>query len=737
LLLLNLIYFIEQMAEYSKESLERIEKLESLKKAGVIPYANKFEWKMDISSLQDKISKEADELMTNWAEGAYRTAGRLLSFRSHGKLSFAKIQDNTSTIQICFVKDKVSFNTGKEILTELEINWNMMTAYKLIDKMFDVGDIVGIIWDLFVTKHGELTIFVKEFQMMSKAIRPLPEKFHGITDQETLYRQRYLDLITNDDTYNRFLLRSKLVKALRDFYDENGFIEIETPVMWNAASGAAAAPFFTHHNDYDHDFVLRISPETNLKKATVWRFERIFEIWKQFRNEGSDPSHMQEFTSVEHYAVYWNFEDNMRFTEEMFEYVFAKLDLPKIISIKDKDWNAQDVDFTTPWERIDYIAGVKEKSGINIEDYGMEDEDKLREDIKAAWHNWEGMDIQSTTTLIDYLYKKVLRPGIIWPAFVYNYPKTMQPLARASDEDKNTVEQFQLLLNGWEILKAYSELVDPIEQQNNFDDQAKALAKWDEEATSGDEEFVLSMEYGMPPQSGWGMGIDRILTLLTWQENLRDGTLFPLMKPLNASNSVQKSTNYDAMELPSIEDATALVEKYATFTKNHLISVGYVMKYFANKLWENEQVWQLVGLLHDIDRDYLEKNADKHCKEDLEKICSEINLPAELIEDIRAHAHFLTWVEANTLIKKYIASVDEITGFIWAISRMMPNKTVAEVKVKSVKKKIKSKSFAAGVSREELKNCETMLDISLDEFIPQVLEALVKDADKYGMDGIS
>ncbi len=721
------------MVEYSKESQERIEKLEILKKAGVIPYANKFEGKMDISSLQNKPTKEAEDLMDKWAEMTYKTAGRLMSFRSHGRLSFAKIQDNTSTIQICFVKDKVIFNTWQKLVDKLEINWNTMTAYKLVDKMFDIGDIIWVSGDLFTTKHGELTIFVREFQLLSKAIRPLPEKFHGITDKETLYRQRYLDLIMNEDTYNRFLLRSKLIKALRDFYDKNGFIEVETPVMWNAASGAAAAPFFTHHNDYNHDFVLRISPETNLKKATVWRFERVFEIWKQFRNEWSDPSHMQEFTSVEHYAVYWNFEDNMKFTEEMFEYIFAKLELPKTISIKDKDGNSQDVDFSTPWKKIDYIAGVKERSGIDIEKYGMEDENQLREDIKSAWYNWDGMDIQSTTTLIDYLYKKVLRPGIIWPAFVYNYPKTMQPLARVSDNDKNTVEQFQVVVNGWEILKAYSELVDPIEQQKNFDEQAKALEKWDEEATSWDEEFVLSMEYGMPPQSWWGMGIDRIITLITGQENLRDGTLFPLMKPLNVQSKTEKSIDYNNLDLPSIEEAMELVEEYATYTKNHLISVGYVMKYFASKLGENEQAWQLVGLLHDIDRDYIEKDADKHCKNDLEKICSKINLPAELVEDIKAHAHFLTWVEPNTLIRKYIASVDEITGFIGAVSKMMPNKTVAEVKVKSVKKKIKDKRFAAWVSREEIKNCETMLNIPLDEFIADVLEALVKDADKYDM----
>ncbi|EKD29838.1 MAG: hypothetical protein ACD_78C00249G0001, partial [uncultured bacterium (gcode 4)] len=406
-----------------------------------------------------------------------------------------------------------------------------VSAYKFMEKLVDIGDFIGIQWELFLTHKGELTIFVSQFQLLSKAIRPLPEKFHGIKDEEVLYRQRYLDLIAHEDTYNRFLFRSRFIKTLRDFYHENGFIEIETPVLGSFASGAAAAPFATHHNDYDHDFVLRISPETNLKKATVGRFERVFEIGKQFRNEGSDPSHMQEFTSVEHYAAYWNFEDNMRFTEKMFEYLFNKLNLNTIVQIKDKDGNIRDVNFATPWQRIDYIKGVRDACGIDITEYVIGDEAKLRKDIREKWIQFERMDAMGLNTLIDYLYKKVLRPGIIGPAFVYNYPKTMQPLARVSDENPNIVEQFQLVINGWEALKAYSELVDPISQRENFAEQARNAAAGDEEATSPDDDFVLAMEYGMPCQSGWWMGVDRILSLLTGQDNLRDVVLFPLTKP--------------------------------------------------------------------------------------------------------------------------------------------------------------------------------------------------------------
>jgi len=241
---------------------------------------------------------------------------------------------------------------------------------------------------LFLTKHGELTLFVKEFQILSKAVRPLPEKFHGVTDQETIYRQRYLDLVMNDDSFERFKFRSEFVKSIREFYWKNDFTEIETPILGNSASGAAAQPFVTHHNDFDEDFFLRIAPETALKKATVGRFERVFEMGKNFRNEGSDPSHMQEFSVFEHYAAWWNFEDNIKFTESMFDYIFDTMKLDRKIKIRDKEGVEKTVDFTTPWKRIDYIAGVKEQSGIDIAKYSAEDADKLRADIKAAGHNW-------------------------------------------------------------------------------------------------------------------------------------------------------------------------------------------------------------------------------------------------------------------------------------------------------------------------------------------------------------
>ena len=518
--------------DYSREALDRQAKIESLKSAWVICYADRFPWKQDISDLRKmQALPHSDELMQTWASWQVKTAWRLVLSRAMWKLLFWKIIDHTGAIQLCFLKDKVDFNTWKEIVQSISIDSEEKSAFKIAEKFVQIWDYIGVTWDLFLTKHWELTIFVKEFQILSKAVRPLPEKFHWLADIETVYKQRYLDLITNEESFERFKLRSKFIKTLRDFYFENDFIEIETPVLWNSASGAAAKPFITHHNDFDEEFFLRISPETHLKRATVGRFERVVEFARNFRNEWSDPSHMQEFCAIEHYSCWWNYEDNMKFTEKMFDYIFEKIpELKKEIEVKDKSWNARMVNFQTPWQRVDYIKWVYEACGIDVSKYLPEDEAKLRQDIKNAGFTWEGIDVQATATMIDYLYKKVLRPNIVGPAFVYNYPKTMQPLARQNDENPSTVEQFQLVVNGWELVKAYSELVDPEIQKANFDAQAEALDRWDEEATSWDDDFVLAMEYWMPPQSGWGMWIERILSILTAQENLRDVFLFPLMK---------------------------------------------------------------------------------------------------------------------------------------------------------------------------------------------------------------
>ena len=709
----------------------RIAKIQKMKAMGIIPYAQSFGKKDLIGDIikrsEWKQFRDINAIIPT-PELQVTTAWRLMLYRSHGKLAFAKLLDSTGEIQLMFHKDNCKIQISSWAVEQLKTD-EEMSAYKFMEKMVDVGDFLGVQGEVFLTHKGELTIFVSAFCFLSKAVRPLPEKFHGLQDQEELYRKRYLDLTMNPATYERFLLKSKFYQVLRNFYSQEWFVEVQTNILWNSASGAAARPFVTHHNDYDTDVYLRIAFETGLKKATVGRFEKVFEIGQDFRNEGSDPSHLQEFTQVEHYAVYWNYEDNMKFTERMFDYLFEQLWLPKKLQVSNKDGDVKMVDFTTPWERIDFTKWIEKASGIDITKYGMDDAEKLRQDIQAKKIDFEGMERMGTTTLIDYLYKKVLRPTITGPAFIYNYPVIMQPLARTSDTDAHIVEQFQLLVNGREICKAYSELVDPLLQQANFDKQSEAAAKGDDEATAGDDEFVTAMEYGMPPQSGFGMGLERILAILMQQDNLRDVVLFPLMKPeAKAVGPLECDVELVDIEktygaLPTKEDVDALAKKYLKDTYRHCLDVAKVMKYFAKKLGQNEHLRYTAGFLHDIDRDFVGKDPSKHLGSDFDTIVGEIKLPSCLMDDIKSHYSSQTSVAVSSLLRRYLVSVDELTGFIYAVGLMRPT-GLEWMDYSSVKKKLKDKKFAAGVDRDDVHNCEKYLAIPLEAFVPEIIKAM-------------
>ncbi len=741
---------------YQSEREVRISKVHKMKLIWVVPYAQSFDkthliWDI-IQTYQDKQLRDINDIIPA-PDKQVQTAGRVMLYRSHGKLAFAKLLDSTDQIQIMFHKDNCKIqkfeNWEYSYVAELtDPDWESMSAYKFAEKLLDMWDFIWISWEVFHTHKWELTIFVSQFKFLSKCIRWLPEKFHWLHDQEDLYRKRYLDMTMNPETYQRFLFKSKFYQTLREFYTKEWFTEIQTSILWNAASGAAAKPFITHHNDFDTDLYLRIAFETSLKKATVGRFEKVFEIWQDFRNEWSDPSHLQEFTQVEHYAVYRNYEDNMKFMEKLIDYIFDKLNISRRLKVKDKEWIEKEVDFTTPRERVDYVAWVNKASWLDITQYTMDDADKLRADIQSKWIEFPWMDDMWTTTLIDYLYKKVLRPQIIWPSFIYNYPKIMQPLARISDINPNIVEQFQLIVNWREMCKAYSELVDPLLQKANFDEQAQAAAQWDQEATASDDDFVTAMEYGMPPQSWFGMWIERILAIITQQDNLRDVIMFPVMKPeiTNAWLPLSKGDTANAGEgfkenkidcskktehtdispywpLPTLEQVHWLVDKYLTETKKHCEDVAKVMKYFAHKLWQDEDLRYIAWLLHDIDRDHIGKNANAHLWEQFEKIMAELNVHQIFIDDLKSHYTTHTWVPVDSLLRKYLISVDELASFVVTVAIMRPT-WLSDLEFSSVKKKLKDKKFAAWVDRTEVQNCEKYLNIPLEEFTVDVIKAL-------------
>jgi lysyl-tRNA synthetase, class II len=716
----------------------RLQKLHALRALGVKLYPDRFSGKQDIGSIRSQSTNKEFRTIDDIIPGPtneIHTAGRIMLVRSFGKLIFGTLQDYSGQIQFALSKDFCLLSQDGGEITEI---WKEpVSAFKIFEKYIDRGDIIGIHGELFMTHKGELTVFVRSFQLLSKAFLPLPEKFHGLADEETIYRKRYLDMITEKTSYDRMIFRSRFVQKLREFYYREGFIEVETPTLGNSASGALAHPFTTHHEATDSDLYLRIAPETSLKKCTVGGMEKVFEIGKSFRNEGLDPSHLPEFTSVEHYAVYWNYEDNMDFTERMFGYIIGDLmNGNKKIEIINSKGEKHVVDFSGKWPRRSICDLIQEHSDINI--YEENTLEKLQKAIQKAGIQIDGMMKLSHGTLIDKLYKKVARPHIINPTFVIHQPLVLSPLARLNDTNPSIVDRFQLCINGWEVTNAYSELVDPVDQDERFKKQSDAKKAGDDEVAMPDDDFVAAMEHGMPPQSGFGMGIDRIVALLTAQPNLRDVVLFPLVKDKNPkiepSVSVKASKKKTVLseekdphghiniDLPIVE---ATLAKYSTTTKDHNLTVGRCMRYFAQKLGKNSDYWYAVGVLHDVDWDLVEKDAERHCGESLSQILVEMNAPEWMLEDIRSHyAEKFPEHGLDTDVRKYLASVDELSGFIWACSRMTPNKSLDEVKVSSVLKKLKDKGFAAGVSREHCRRCETFLGISLEDFIPQMVDGM-------------
>lgn len=432
------------------------------------PYPDKFEITHEIVDAAKLTDGETD----------VKCAGRIMFMRKMGKMSFVNIADIYGKIQIAIKKDEV----GEE-------------AYEFFKKGFDVGDFMGVEGEIFTTNTGEKTLRAKKVEFLGKSLRTLPEKFHGVTSTEICYRQRYLDLCMNQDTKERFLKKFQFIKEIRRFLEDRNYVEIETPVLIDHPSGAAARPFISHHNALDMDVYLRIAPETYLKRAIVGGFTKVFEFARCFRNEGIDTTHLQDFTMLEGYCAYYNYRDNMNFLQEMLTTVVKKIWGTSKIKI-----NGNIIDFAGNWEVVSFRELVLRDCGIDINKYDTAD--KLRAEIKA-----KNIDLSSEANLqglgrgnlIDVLYKKVSRPKIIAPTFLIEHPTDLSPLARANDENPDIVDRFQLIINGAEVINAYSELVDPIEQKKRLMEQARCKAEGDEEAMMMDEDYIEAMEYGMPP----------------------------------------------------------------------------------------------------------------------------------------------------------------------------------------------------------------------------------------------
>lgn len=437
-------------------------------------------------------------------------AGRIIFMRKMGKLSFIRIQDIEGSMQLEFKLD---------ILGE--------DNYQFFKKQIDSGDFIGATGEIFTTQTGEKTLRVQEFKFLGKALRPMPEKFHGVSDTEIKYRQRYVDLIANEESRRVFLGRSKFYHFLHRFLGENGFLEVETPILQTAVCGAAARPFYTHHNALNQDCNLRIAPETYLKQCIAGGFDRVYEVAKCFRNEGMDREHLQEFTQVEWYVSYWNFEDNIKFYKR-----FIKELLLELVGTTTIEYQGHTLDFGREiWNRINYVEEMRKILGFDF--LAVDEPDVLKDMIvDKGLFSYEDMEeYKSVSQIVDFVYKKKIREGLVEPTIMYNYPAMLIPLARRNDDDNRIIDVFQVVAAGTELCKAYSELVDPMVQRQAFEDQLKAKEQGDDETMEMDEGFMKAMEQGMPPISGLGFGIDRLMMLIFNQESIRDVVLFPLMKP--------------------------------------------------------------------------------------------------------------------------------------------------------------------------------------------------------------
>ena len=441
-----------------------------------------------------------------------KIAGRIVFMRKMGKLSFIKIRDIEESMQLEFKIDTL----GEE-------------KYDFMKKLIDTGDFIGAEGEIFTTQTGEKTLRVHNFTFLGKALKPLPEKFHGLQDTELKYRQRYVDLITNEESRKVFIGRSKMYAFIHKYLNENGFLEVETPIIQTAVCGASAKPFYTHHNALDIDCNLRIAPETYLKQCISGGFDRVYEVAKCFRNEGMDPQHLQEFTQVEWYVAYWNFEDTIVFYKN-----FIKNMLLELIGTTTIEYQGNTLDFgKDKWPRINYIEEMNKILGFEFLD--IEDPLVLKEKIneKGLFTLQDLNDYKSVSQIIDYVYKRKIRENIMEPTIIYNYPSIMMPLTRRNDINPKASDMFQVVAAGTELCKAYSELVNPFDQREAFESQMKAKQQGDDETMELDEGFLGSMEQGMPPISGLGFGIDRLMMLIYNQESVRDVVLFPMMKPEN------------------------------------------------------------------------------------------------------------------------------------------------------------------------------------------------------------
>ncbi len=675
----------------------RRQKLSVLQEAGKDPFQIT---KYDVTHHSLEIRDHFDTL-----EGReVSIAGRVMSKRVMGKASFCNVQDLQGDIQVYVARDSV----GEDSYADF--------------KKYDVGDIAGVEGTVFKTKTGEISVHAQKMTLLSKSLQILPEKYHGLVNTDIRYRQRYTDLIMNEDVKKTFVMRSKIISAIRRYLDGQGFLEVETPMLVSNAGGAAARPFETHYNALDEDVKLRISLELYLKRLIVGGMERVYEIGRVFRNEGLDARHNPEFTLMELYQAYTDYNGMMDLTENMFRHVAKEVCGTTLIS-----YGGVEIDLGKPFERITMVEAVKKYTGVDFDEVpDTAAAKKLADDRNVHYE-----ERHTKGDIINLFFEEFVEEHLVQPTFVMDHPVEISPLTKRKPDKPDYVERFELFITAREMCNAYSELNDPIDQRERFKAQEAALAAGDEEANTTDEDFMNALEIGMPPTGGIGYGIDRLVMLLTDSPAIRDVLLFPTMKsldkkPSDTAKSARKQAAGEAKKSSvTRQQAWELLKKYnkEPFHLQHALTVEGVMRWYAKELGyeAEEEFWGITGLLHDID---FELYPEEHCKKAPE-LLREGGVSADMIYAVCSHGYGLCSEEEPKLeMEKVLFAADELTGLIWSCALMRPSKSVMDMEVKSLKKKFKDKKFAAGCSREVITQGAEMLGWELDELFDKTILAM-------------
>jgi len=484
-----------QLDDLSEQMKVRREKMQGLITKGMEPFGDKYELTHHAQEVVDRFLELENQKVS--------IAGRMMSVRGHGKASFANLMDISGRIQLYFRQDVI----GEE-------------AYEIFNEL-DIGDIIGVTGRVFKTKRGEISVEVNTFTLLTKSLRPMPEKWHGLKDMETRYRQRYLDLIANPEVRDVFVVRSKIIRALRRYLDDLDFLEVETPVLHPIAGGAAAKPFVTHHNALDMDMYLRIAPELYLKRLIVGGFEKVYELGRVFRNEGISYKHNPEFTMIELYQAYANYEDGMRLTEEVIAHVAQE-----VLGSTRINYEGQEIDLAPPWKRISMLDAIQEQTGVDFRDVTSLDKAvAIAKELGLAVEKGAGIG-----NIINAAFEEFVEPTLIQPTFIMDHPVEISPLAKRKASSPAFTDRYEAFVFTREIANGFSELNDPIDQKGRFLSQVSQRESGDDEAHMMDEDFVTALEYGLPPTAGLGIGVDRLVMLLTNAHSIRDVILFPHMR---------------------------------------------------------------------------------------------------------------------------------------------------------------------------------------------------------------